>query len=118
MILKSQAILLAKFIEALRPGWHFHGIMAAIGAAANRGPAGDLAIAMITAAITDADTPAAITNPVYWPQIGPTAEQDRQAQYRADVARAKADQLRAEYQAARAAAATPDQIRAIREGQA
>lgn len=114
VISKSQAMILAKFIEAIRPSWNFHGIMAAIGTAANRGSAGDLAIAMITAATTDAETPAAIVNSVYWPSVGPKSEATRQAQYRDDIERAKYRRLKAEAERAEHVAATPEQIRAIR----
>lgn len=111
---KSQSIPLAKFIEAIRPDWNFHGIQAALAANAHKGNAADLAVAMITAAATDANTPAAVVNPVYWPHIGPKAEVDRAAQYRADVERARYRQLKGEADRAARQAATPEQIRAIR----
>lgn len=70
---KVQAIALSRLIEAIRPEWNFPGIMAAIGKVVDRDD--DPAIVAI-AALTccqdkDAETPAAMTNPVYWPAWQP-----------------------------------------------
>jgi hypothetical protein len=66
---KSQAILIAKFVEEIRPDWKFHGVMAALGKAAEMGSSSAVAIAAITAA-TDPDctTPGVIpTDGSHWP---------------------------------------------------
>lgn len=70
-MMKPTAILLAKLVESLRPEWNFHGIMHALGKVCERDPH-LTAIAMVTCAQdVDAQTPAAITNPVYWPAWAP-----------------------------------------------
>lgn len=111
---KIQAVALAHFVRTLRDGWDFHGIVHALGQHADKGTAADLAIAMITAASTDADLPAGVVNPVYWPTWGPKAEEERDARYRADIEAARFRRLKGEADQAAAVAATPEQIRAIR----
>ena len=66
---KAQAILIAKFVGEIRPDWEFHGVMAALAKATDKGSSSAVAIAAITAA-TDPDcaTPGVIpTDGSHWP---------------------------------------------------
>lgn len=80
----NQANILARLVEELRPEWNFPGIRAAIESVNARRSAYDVAHAMLTTtADPNAQTPAAIRNPHYWP--GVTTEPTRQpARYVAD----------------------------------
>lgn len=73
---KSQAILVAKLVEQLRPEWNFHGTMAALAKAIDGHDAFDVAIAAITAAADpDAKTPGVIpTDGHWWPTWKPSTQ--------------------------------------------
>lgn len=66
---KTQATLIAKFVEEIRPDWQFHGVMAALAKAADKASSSAVAIAAITAASDpDCQTPGVIpTDGSHWP---------------------------------------------------
>ena len=107
---KSQAIKVCGVIREVRPDWDAPGIMAALAKLADK-PFHESVIAMLTAAADEgAHTPmAGVTNPLYWPSWGKAqaeAKPDRDPAYL---------RMLAEDEAARAIAAPPERIAAIRE---
>lgn len=64
-LIKNQATILARLIEALRPEWEFHGIMAALAKLPPMDAFQATQQAVAAAADPDAKTPAAMSNPVY-----------------------------------------------------
>lgn len=62
---KSQAIVLTKLLQALRPDWEFHGTMAALHKIGDLDPVEASLTAIQCAGDPDARTPAAMTSSVY-----------------------------------------------------
>lgn len=103
-MMKSQAINLANFIHMARPGWDFHGVMAALLRLKDLDPLTAAHTALTAAGDPEAVTPAAMVNSTYRPDWRPASPEMQSAMRVArgnQVADRRAlEQIRADHRAA------------------
>ena len=99
MFSKPQAIAIARCVTLLRPDWDFHGIAAALARLELTDPFTAAIIAITAAADHDAETPMAMTNPIYAPDYRLSEQTERDYRRHQDIEAAHSAQVLAELHA-------------------